>query len=177
MNPEPPRRRPILRIIVVVAVIAALAVIGVQFFSSSSSETMAPAAGPNVWTCSMHPQVRLRKPGKCPICSMPLVPAPSFAKAAASAEASGESMLTLSEHARTMASVETAPVERRKLTREIRAVGKVQYNESALATITARVDGYVERLFVDYSGVEVTRAITSWNSTARISSSRSRSCS
>ena len=62
-------------------------------------------------------------------------------------------MLRLSEHARAMASVETAPVGRRKLTREIRAVGKVQYNESALATITARVDGYVERLFVDYTGV------------------------
>jgi Cu(I)/Ag(I) efflux system membrane fusion protein len=64
-------------------------------------------------------------------------------------------MLTLSEHARAMASVATAPVERRKLSREIRAVGKVQYNESALSTITARVDGYIERLFIDYTGVEV----------------------
>ena len=27
----------------------------------------------------MHPQVRLPKPGKCPICSMPLVPAVSAA--------------------------------------------------------------------------------------------------
>lgn len=68
---------------------------------------------------------------------------------------SDDSMLTLSEHARAMARVETAPVERRKLTREIRAVGKVQYNESALSTITARVDGYIERLFIDYTGVEV----------------------
>ena len=65
------------------------------------------------------------------------------------------SMLELSEHARAMASVETTPVERRKLTREIRAVGKVQYNESALSTITTRVDGYIEKLFVDYTGVEV----------------------
>ena len=40
------------------------------------------------------------------------------------------SMLELSEHARAMASVETVPVERRKLSREIRAVGKVQYNET-----------------------------------------------
>jgi Cu(I)/Ag(I) efflux system membrane fusion protein len=64
-------------------------------------------------------------------------------------------MLELSGHARAMAGVETVAVERRKLSREIRAVGKVQYNESALATITARVDGYIERLFVDYTGVEV----------------------
>jgi len=65
------------------------------------------------------------------------------------------SMLELSEHARAMASVETAPVQRRKMSREIRVVGKVQYNETALANITTRVEGYVERLFVDYTGIEV----------------------
>lgn len=65
------------------------------------------------------------------------------------------SMLELSDHARAMASVETVSVQRRKLSREIRAVGKVQYNETGLANITSRVEGYVERLFVDYTGVEV----------------------
>ena len=65
------------------------------------------------------------------------------------------SMLELSEHARAMASVETVPVQRRKLSREIRAVGKVQFNETGLANITTRVEGYVERLFVDYTRVEV----------------------
>ena len=28
----------------------------------------------DVWTCSMHPQVQLPKPGSCPICGMDLVP-------------------------------------------------------------------------------------------------------
>src|SRR5262245_23922346 len=64
-----------------------------------------------VWTCSMHPQVRLPKPGRCPICLMPLVPA---TKPASTNEGSG-SMLELSDHARAMAGVETAPVERRKM--------------------------------------------------------------
>jgi Cu(I)/Ag(I) efflux system membrane fusion protein len=135
-------------------VVAVLAIIAGQFFSSSSSDPAAPAAGTNVWTCSMHPQVRLPNPGKCPICSMPLVPA-AMPKRSTGSESGGESMLELSGHARAMAGVETVAVERRKLSREIRAVGKVQYNESALATITARVDGYIERLFVDYTGVEV----------------------
>jgi len=27
-----------------------------------------------VWTCSMHPQIRMDKPGKCPICAMDLIP-------------------------------------------------------------------------------------------------------
>jgi Cu(I)/Ag(I) efflux system membrane fusion protein len=71
-------------------------------------------------------------------------------------EAEG-SMLELSEHARAMASVETVPVRRRRLSREIRVVGKVQYDETGLAEITTRVEGYVERLFVDFTGVEVKR--------------------
>jgi len=33
-------------------------------------------------------------------------------------------------------------------------VGKVQYNETVLANIVSRVEGYVERLFVDFTGVE-----------------------
>ncbi len=118
--------------------------------SDSGANSAAEASG-QIWTCSMHPQVRLPKPGKCPICSMPLVPAH---KPASTNETSG-SMLELSEHARAMASVETVPVQRRKMSREVRAVGKVQYNETALANITTRVEGYVERLFVDYTGIEV----------------------
>ena len=102
----------------------------------------------------MHPQVRLPNPGKCPICSMPLVPA-AMPKKSGDTDPGGEPMLELSEHARAMASVETVAIERRRLSREIRAVGKVQYNESALSTITSRVDGYIERLFIDYTGVEV----------------------
>jgi Cu(I)/Ag(I) efflux system membrane fusion protein len=83
---------------------------------------------------------------------MPLVPA---AGPASTDESSG-SMLELSEHARAMASVETVPVQRRRMLREIRVVGKVQYNETTLANVTTRVEGYVERLFVDYTGIEVT---------------------
>jgi Cu(I)/Ag(I) efflux system membrane fusion protein len=68
---------------------------------------------------------------------------------------SSEVTLQIAEQGRVMAGVETASVERRRLSRALRAVGKVQYNETALATITSRVDGYVERLFVDYTGVQV----------------------
>ena len=67
------------------------------------------------------------------------------------------SMLELSEHARAMASVETVPVRRRRLTRDMRVIGKVQYDETRLATITSRVEGYAEHLFVRFTGVEVKR--------------------
>ncbi|KAA0216295.1 MAG: efflux RND transporter periplasmic adaptor subunit [Leptolyngbya sp. PLA3] len=122
--------------------------------SAASARPPAAALEPaakQVWTCSMHPQVRLDQPGDCPICEMPLIPA-----ASATAAAPGEApTLQLSEHALAMASVETVAVERRPLARELRAVGRIEFNESSLATITPRVDGYAERLFVNFTGVEI----------------------
>jgi len=81
---------------------------------------------------------------------MPLIPAASASTAAGEAP-----MLQLSEHALAMASVETVAVERRPLSRDLRAVGRIEYNESSLATITPRVDGFAERLFVSFTGVEI----------------------
>lgn len=119
--------------------------------AAASSAMATPAPAKQVYTCSMHPQVRLDQPGDCPICEMPLIPA-----ASATAAAAGEApTLQLSEHALAMASVETVAVEARPLARELRAVGRIEYNESSLATITPRVDGYVERLFVNFTGVEI----------------------
>lgn len=118
---------------------------------SESPVTGSPVlAAPQVWTCSMHPQIRLSGPGRCPICEMPLIPSDS------SAQDSGEiPSLQLSAQALAMARVETTPVERRELTHALRAVGKISYNESSLATVTARVNGYAERLFVDLTGIEI----------------------
>jgi Cu(I)/Ag(I) efflux system membrane fusion protein len=98
----------------------------------------------------MHPQVRLDGPGRCPICEMPLIPAASVPATP------GETpTLELSEQAMAMASVETVPVEARPLTRELRAVGRIEYNESSLASITPRFSGYAERLFVSFTGAEI----------------------
>ncbi len=137
----------------VLLIVISLVVGGFILFRGApeKADNQSAAPGSQIWTCSMHPQVRLPQPGKCPICSMPLIPAN---KTPSTNDNSG-SMLKLSEHARAMASVETVPVERRKLSHELRVVGKVQYNETTLANVTVRVEGYVERLFVDYTGIEV----------------------
>jgi Cu(I)/Ag(I) efflux system membrane fusion protein len=163
MNIPPLRTTALVAIAVVVALVVGVVagVLGEKFLRSGGGDAPALAGGEQTWTCSMHPQVRLPKSSKCPICSMPLISLQSAAKStttnaanAATTEAS-EPMLELSDHARAMASVATAVVERRALTHEIRAVGKVQYNETTLAVINSRVDGYIERLYVDFTGVDV----------------------
>ena len=148
-------------IIILVVSIAVLAAAGGYWLArggvarpaptGGASTAAPPAPAKQTYTCSMHPQVRLDQPGDCPICEMPLIPA-----ASATAAAAGEApTLQLSEHALAMASVETVAVEQRPLARELRAVGRIEYNESSLATITPRVDGYAERLFVNFTGVEI----------------------
>lgn len=119
--------------------------------AAAPAPTAAAAKGADVFTCSMHPQIRLPNAGKCPLCSMALTPTRGHSGTGTNATA----RLELSDAALAMAAVETAPITRRQLTHEIRAVGKVQYNETGLAIINTRVDGYVERLYVDFTGVEV----------------------
>ena len=103
-----------------------------------------------IWTCSMHPQIRQPKPGKCPICGMTLIPVKSDSDAK-----SGPRELTLSENAQKLAAIQVAPVERKTVKNEIRMVGKVDYDETRLSTITAWVPGRLDRLYVDYTGVPV----------------------
>lgn len=67
----------------------------------------------------------------------------------------GEGALHIAEAAQERAGLETSVVVRRELKHSLRAIGKVGYNETGLATITSRVEGYVENLFVNFTGVEV----------------------
>ncbi len=93
------------------------------------------------WTCSMHPQIRLPRPGQCPICGMNLIPVKDQqAEAAAYKEKVG---------------LETEEVKYRELTKIIRTVGKLDYNEPRIAYITARISGRVDRLFADFTGIQV----------------------
>ncbi|EDZ68192.1 efflux transporter, RND family, MFP subunit, putative [Nitrosococcus oceani AFC27] len=51
--------------------------------------------------------------------------------------------------------VRTTTAERRTLTRTIRAVGRVDYNEELLARLHPKIEGWVEKLFVDKTGAKV----------------------
>lgn len=95
----------------------------------------------------MHPQIRRNASGKCPICGMELVPVKPTPE--------GMRTIQISETARNLLRIETTPVERREVTAKIRMVGKVEYDETKLAHITAWVSGRLDRLYVDYTGIEV----------------------
>jgi membrane fusion protein, copper/silver efflux system len=68
-----------------------------------------------MWTCSMHPQIRLPAPGQCPICGMKLIPVADLANAAADLQ--------------TRTGLETEALELRQLVKDIRTVGKLDSSE------------------------------------------------
>ena len=107
---------------------------------------------PKFWTCSMHPNIQKQGPGKCPICGMNLIPVTFETKGK---EMGGMRQIVISDAARAMMKIQTTPVERRYVTAEVRMVGKVDYDETRLGYITAWISGRLDRLYVDYTGVEV----------------------
>jgi len=104
-----------------------------------------------MWTCSMHPNVRKTKPGLCPLCPMKLIPVPTDD----TDTADGARQLTVSENAKALMDIEVAPVERKFVSATVRMVGKVDFDETNLAYITARMPGRLDRLYVDYTGLPV----------------------
>ena len=107
---------------------------------------------PQMYTCSMHPSVRLLDPkAKCPICFMDLIPV------AADEGEGNELRVTMSEAAAALSRIETAPVARFFPTAEVRLFGKLTYDETSVARLTAYFPGRIERLFVNYIGVPVGR--------------------
>jgi len=145
-----------------------LVVLGLAIFLTGyfvSSLLQAPAAGPEhehpgeqaaaqaptMWTCSMHPQIRQPKPGKCPICFMDLIPV------ATEDGVVGERQITFSQEALKLMEVQTTLVERKFVEAEIRMVGKVDYDETRVKNITAWVPGRIDRLYVDFTGITVSK--------------------
>ncbi|MGE4158008.1 MAG: efflux RND transporter periplasmic adaptor subunit [Planctomycetota bacterium] len=101
-----------------------------------------------IWTCSMHPQIRVDKPGVCPLCGMDLIP---------TKPGQADDIVRLDARARQIASIEVAPVSRKILHHEIRTVGRIEPAEPKVAHLTARFNGRIERLYADFTGTLVAK--------------------
>lgn len=103
-----------------------------------------------IWTCSMHPHIRMEQPGKCPICGMELI---QLVKS--STTSIDPSAIHLSKEAAQLANVLTSVVTIQKPVKEIRLYGKVQADERLFQSQTAHVPGRIERLSVNFTGETV----------------------
>ena len=132
---------------------------GMELVPFQPKETAAPAPAAKkerkikYWVSPMDPGYIRDKPGKAP-CGMDLVPVYE--------EVGEETPGTIKVSPTTIQSmgVRTAKVEVRPLSRLTLAVGLVNFNERNLATITTKVNGWVERLYVNATGDSVRKGQT-----------------
>jgi len=95
-----------------------------------------------------------RKPA--PEVTTQLVPASEVASpATAEPAATMQRAVQLSAEEQAKIGVQTTEVRRESITEEIRAIGRVEEPETALATVSTRFGGKVERLFVNFTGQPV----------------------
>jgi multidrug efflux pump subunit AcrA (membrane-fusion protein) len=117
--------------------------------SEGGPATSAAAATGTIYTCPMHPQIRQPSPGRCPICGMALVPASSGAADL------DELSVKIEPAQRRLANIQTAKAQSAPLEAQLQTVGAIAIDESRQATIAAYIDGRLERLFADYTGVDI----------------------
>ena len=127
--------------------------------TNATPPSITPAQA-QAWTCAMHPQIQQSTAGQCPICGMDLIPTHNpltadGAPLAANNHNNGRHTLSLSENARALADIQTSPVERRFPEAKVRLVGKLDYDETLIKSLSARFPMRIDELFVSFVGVPV----------------------
>lgn len=102
------------------------------------------------WTCSMHPFIIRDQPGLCPICTMDLVP---VQKGGAGGGEGAD--ITIDPATSQNMGVRIATVVRQDISRSIKTVGVVTADESRQSSINSKVEGWIEKLYVDQTGKPV----------------------
>jgi len=129
--------------------------IGRLIFGGTVGTTENPAHTPaenEIWTCSMHPQIRQDKPGQCPLCAMDLIP---LRTSATHDEALDPDAIRLSEEAAALANIQTTVARRSNPVKEVHLYGTIKPNERALRSLVSHVSGRIETLWVHFAGETV----------------------
>lgn len=111
--------------------------------------TSVTEAKKTIWTCAMHPQIRMDHPGKCPICGMDLIPLEQDNTPVDS------TAIAMTEEAVKLAEVQTSIVSKQNPIKQIRLYGKIEADERLIQSQPAHVPGRIEKLLVNFIGQEV----------------------
>ena len=116
-----------------------------------SSDSDSGDNDPQMYTCSMHPSVRLPDPdAKCPICFMDLIPVRE-------GDTGDPNTLVLSESETIAARVETTRVSRYVPTSTLRLFGTIEMDETTVERISAYFPGRIETLYANFLGARVSK--------------------
>lgn len=105
-----------------------------------------------VWTCSMHPQIRMEEPGLCPLCAMDLIPLQTTGSGDAAVDPDA---IQLSAEAVALAKIQTSTASLQSPVKELQLFGTIKADERLTRSQTAHVSGRIEQLFVSFTGERV----------------------
>ena len=105
------------------------------------------------YTCPMHPEILQDGPGTCPICKMDLVPQQSTAAHGPADD--NLNALVKPTNELVISGIKTVRPEKGSRTAEISLKGIINYNTNNWKSVSARVGGRIERLYVKYSYEQV----------------------
>ncbi|WP_146600961.1 efflux RND transporter periplasmic adaptor subunit [Novipirellula aureliae] len=119
-------------------------------FSDGQGESIAEAGGgeDKRYICPMMCTPPSTEPGRCPVCAMELV------EATGGGGGDGISV-TIEASARRLVGIQTAMSKMGEVNRTIRTIGSIDFDESQLSTISAYIDGRLEKMYANYAGVKV----------------------
>ncbi len=100
-----------------------------------------------IYTCPMHPQIIRDKPGSCPICGMTLVKKETIGKK--------ETVATLDALLKptnefVISGIAVTAIQKREEDIETEALGNIAYDTRQVGSISSRVAGRIEQLYVRY---------------------------
>lgn len=115
---------------------------------SEDQATTIESSSTQQYTCGMHPEIVTNEPGYCPICGMKLTLKKDGGQAA-------EGSIVIDPTTIQNMGLTTMKAAKMKLTKPVRAFGKVEYSEPMIRTINVKIPGWVEKLYVNYEGAAV----------------------
>ena len=108
----------------------------------------------DVYTCPMHPEIIRDKPGNCPICGMQLVKKEKDGKKANDIELDA---LLKPTNEFVISSIPVTTIQKKEELIEIEALGKIAYDTRQVGSISSRVAGRIEKLYVRYRYQKISR--------------------
>ncbi|NRA44350.1 MAG: efflux RND transporter periplasmic adaptor subunit [Oligoflexales bacterium] len=122
-----------------------------QIEQNQSSSNTHTHSHDHMYTCPMHPNIKQNEPGSCPICGMDLV----LIETEDDSNQEETESIKISLASRRLAGIETELVEESVAYQNIHAIGSIDFAEGHISTIAAYVDGRIEKLYANYTGVKV----------------------